>query len=237
MKKFISALALALTFVLLFTACSSSVNWISPMVTFETERGTAHLWNSQYDLHRNETFEYVFHLNGVETAITEAALLSGGAVPATINIAYEGDSEHLTRLVVFAYEFFDHGRPQRIAAHGANPNPADIMVLWRNPDNGQWFNLIQDGIGRTAATMGAQNDGLLSLVRDTPQYTFRFNNETVEQVSELEVFIIANTRPTREDEYDRAGYSLTFTIELPDVDNHFHSWEILAARGTMMIVE
>jgi len=30
---------------------------------------------------------------------------------------------------------------------------------------------------------------------------------------------------------------LFFTIELPDIDHHFHSWELLAASGTMVIVE
>jgi len=28
-----------------------------------------------------------------------------------------------------------------------------------------------------------------------------------------------------------------FALELPDIDNHFHSWEILAATGTMLKVE
>jgi len=241
MKKFITILALALVMSVAFVGCSQdepeSVKWISPMVSFDINGDTASVWNSQYDLHRNETFEYVFMLDGVETPITSEALLSGGAVPAAINMSYDGDGEYLARLVVFAYQFFDHGRPQRIAAHAAGINPQEILVLWQNPANGHWFNLIQDGIGRTEATMGGHHDGLLSLVRDTPQYTFRLNSETIQDISELELFIVATARPTREDEYNRSGYSLTFAIETPDIDHHFHSWELLVASGTMIVVE
>jgi len=252
MKKILSLLSLALIFSMALAGCNQNgdgdsevavavvdgnVDWISPMVSFNIDGTTASVWDSQYDLHRNETFEYVFRLDGVEVPITEEALLSGGAVPATVNLSYGGAGEYLSRLVVFAYEFFDHGRPARIAAHAAAPNPADIMVLWRNPKNNHWFNLIQDGIGRTHATQGYHNDELLSLVRETPQYTFRLNSETIQDISELELFIVATARPTREDEYERSGYSLTFTIELPDIDHHFHSWELLVASGTMIIVE
>jgi len=241
MKKIILLLALALVMSVAFVGCSQddpeSVNWISPMVSFNIAGNAASVWGSQYDLHRNETFEYVFMLDGVETPITAAALLSGGAVPANISMSYGGDGEYLARLVVFAYEFFDHGRPQRIAAHGGGINPQEILVLWQNPANGHWFNLIQDGIGRTDATMGDHHDGLLSLVRDTAQYTFRLNSETIQDISELELFIVATARPTMEDDYNRSGYSLTFAIETPDIDHHFHSWELLVASGTMIIVE
>jgi len=109
MKKFIMPLALALVMSIAFAGCSQdepeSVNWISPMVSFNIAGNTASVWNSQYDLHRNETFEYVFLLDGVETPITAAALRSGGAVPATINMSYDGDGEYLTRLVVLHTNF------------------------------------------------------------------------------------------------------------------------------------
>jgi len=85
--------------------------------------------------------------------------------------------------------------------------------------------------------MGEHHDGLLSLVRDTAQYTFRLNSETIQNISELELFIVATARPTTEGEYERSGYSLTFSIETPDIDHHFHSWELLVASGTMIIVE
>ena len=244
MKKLLALLALALLASIAFAGCGSAepeaaetINWVSPMVSFSIDGDTTSIWDSQYDLHRNETFEYVFRHAGAEAAITPEALIAGGALPATISLSYGGDGEYLTRLVVFAYEFFDHGRPARIAAHGGSPNPQDILVLWWNPANGHWFNLIQDGIGRTAATMGQHHDDLLSLVRGTPQYTFRFNSETVQGISEMEVFIVANAAPTREEDYDRSGYSLLFAVELPDVDHHFHSWELLTASGTMVIVE
>ncbi|MCL2396750.1 MAG: hypothetical protein FWC93_01660 [Defluviitaleaceae bacterium] len=238
MKKTTLLLALVLLAVMIFAACSrGGTEWISPMVSFNIDGQRASAWSSQYDLHRNETFEYVFRLNNADVPITPAALIDGGALPATVNLSYDGEGDYLTRIVVFAYNFFDHGRPARIAAHGGEPNPQEILVLWQNPANGHWFNLIQDGIGRTAATMGEHHDDLMSLVRDTPQYTFRLNSETVQDISELDLFIVATTGPTRDDEYTRSGYSLTFAIETPDIDNHFHSWELLAASGTMVIVE
>jgi len=242
MKKLIAISALILAISIVLVGCNSnessgSVDWISPMVSFNIDENTTSIWNSQYALHRNETFEYVFRLDGQEVAITAEALIAGGAVPATINLAYGGEGEYLSRLVVFAYEFFDHGRPVRINAHAAAPNPQEILVLWRNPANNQWFNLIQDGIGRTEATLGNHNDGLMSLIRDTPQITFRLNSETIQDISELEVFIVAPSRPTREDAYERSGYSLLFAIETPDIDHHFHGWEIIASSGTMIIVE
>ena len=245
MKKLLAILLLALLASIAFVGCGSNepvapadaVNWVSPMVSFNIDGTSTSAWDSQYDLHRNETFEYVFRRDGAEVPITAEALVAGGALPATVNIAYGGTGDYLTRLVVFAYEFFDHGRPARVAAHGATPNPQEILVLWRNPENGHWFNLIQDGIGRTAATLGYHHDGLLSLVRGTAQYSFRLNSETVQNISELELFIVATAGPTREDDYERSGYSLTFAVELPDIDHHFHSWELLVSSGTMIIVE
>jgi len=245
MKKLALLLALILIVGTMFTGCGTNENseeavaWISPMISFSTERNTTSVWDSQYALHRNPTYEYVFRLDGAEVAITEDALIAGGAILATVRLAYDGDGSYLTRVVAYAYTFFDHGRPSRIPAHvgGADdPNPQVILVLWQNPANGHWFNLIQDSIGRTVATMGEHHDGLMSLVRDTPQYTFRFNSETVGDISELNLFIVPTVRPTRDDEYTRSGYSLTFAIETPDIDHHFHTWEILAASGTMVIV-
>jgi len=241
MKKAVMYLATALIVaisIVAFAGCGQTEHeWLSPMISFEIDNQTASLWNSRYALHRNETFEYVFHNDGIESEINREALLAGGALPATVRLAYGGDGEYLARLVVFAYNFFDHGRPARINAHAATPNPQEILVLWQNPENGFWFNLIQDGIGRTTATQGANHDNLVSLRNGNDVYTFRFNSETVEDISELELFIIATAAPTRDDDFERSGYSLSFTIELPDMDNHFHSWEILAAAGTMLTVE
>ena len=239
MKKYILLLLLAMTGLVL-VGCNNGneiSEWLSPMISIEKQSNTVALWNSRYDLHRNETFEYVFRegdsLNDI--AITSELLIAGGAVPATIRVNYGGNGEHMVRLVAFAYNFFDHGRPTRINAHAATPNPQEIMVLWRNPENGHWFSLIQNGIGH-AVTLGENHNDLVSLRNGNPVYTFLLNSETVENISELEVFIVATAAPTREDEYERSGYSILFTLELPDLDNHFHSWEILAACGTMLLV-
>ena len=247
MKKTISFLLLAIAASLVFVGCNSSndtgssesyiVNWLSPMISIEKDSHILPLWDSGYTLHRNETFEYVLREGESlsDTAITPEILLAGGAVPATLRVNYGGDGEHMIRLVAFAYSFFDHGRPTRINAHTAEPNPQEIMVLWRNPANGHWFNLIQNGIGH-AVTLGQNHNELVSLRNGNPVYTFLLNSETVENISELEVFIVATAAPTREDDFERSGYSILFTLELPDIDNHFHSWEILAACGTMLIV-
>jgi hypothetical protein len=182
--------------------------------------------------------EYVFRDgNFNEIAITSEALIAGGAVPASLRVLYGGDGQHLVRLVAFAYSFFDHGRPVRINAHAANPNPQDIMVLWQNPENGHWFNMIQNGIGREAITKGQHHEGLVSLRNGSDVYTFLLNSETAEALSQITVYIVAASAPTREDSYDRSGYSILFALELPDLDNHFHSWELLAACGTMLLVE
>ena len=214
------------------------VDWISPMISIEKENHIVSLWSGTYNLHRNETMEYVFRdgddFNDI--AITADALIAGGAVPATLRLAYGGEGQYLVRVVAFAYNFFDHGRPTRIGAHTAEPNPQEIMVLWRNPENGHWFSMIQNGIGREAATLGQNHNELVSLRNGNPVYTFLLNSETVESLSELEVFIVATAAPTRESDYDRSGYSILFTLELPDIDNHFHSWELLAATGTMFVV-
>jgi len=239
-KKYILLLLLAIMASLVFVGCSNdnySTNWLSPMISIEKGTHVISLWNSAYDLRRNETFEFVFRqgegLNDIE--ITPAALIAGGAVPATLRVNYGGNNEYMVRLVAFAYSFFDHGRPTRIAAHMAEPNPQEIMVLWQNPENGHWFNLVQNGIGH-AVTLGENHNDLVSLRNGNPVYTFLLNNETVGQISEMNVFIVATAAPTREDDYDRSGYSILFTLELPDIDNHFHSWEILAACGTMFVV-
>lgn len=248
MKKFVLLFVLALVMGIALVGCNqngsdepaaplASANWVSPMLSFSIDGNTTTVWDSIYDLHRNETFEYVFRLDGEDVPITAEALISGGALPATASLSYAGEGEYLSRIVVFAYEFFDHGRPERIAAHAGGINPQEILVLWQNPENGHWFNLIQDSIGRTAATLGYNHDGLLSLVRDTPQYTFRLNSETIQNISEMELFVVATARPTREDEHERSGYSLLLAIETPDIDHHFHSWELLVASGTMIIVE
>lgn len=247
MKKITILLALALAIGVMFVGCGNTeapavetVNWISPMISFQTQYNSASVWNSDYALHRNPTFEYVLMLDGEEVAITADALIAGGAIPATLQLAYNGTGSYLTRIVAYAYTFFDHGRPTRIAAHAGgadDPNPQHILVLWQNPANGHWFNLIQDGIGRTEATLGAHHGDLTSLVRDTPQYTFYLNSETVGDISELNLFIVATQQPTRDDDFERSGYSLTFAVEVPDIDHHFHTWEILAASGTAVIVD
>ncbi|MCL2223012.1 MAG: hypothetical protein FWC20_11910 [Oscillospiraceae bacterium] len=242
MKKFILFLLLAIIASLALVGCSSEdsavANWLSPMISIEKEPNTVSLWSGTYNLHRNETMEYVFRdgddFNDI--AITSEALIAGGAVPATLRVAYGGSEQYLVRLVAFAYSFFDHGRPTRLNAHAADPNPQEILVLWQNPGNGHWFSMIQNGVGREAITLGEHNDELVSLRNGSDVYTFLLNNETVEIISEMTLYIIATAAPTREEEYDRSGYSILFTLELPDIDNHFHSWEILAACGTMLLV-
>jgi len=247
MKKYILLLLLIITTSFVFVGCNNdndennepiNINWISPMISIEKEGHMISLWNSEYDLHRNETFEVVFRQEGSleDIAITSDMLIEGGAVPATLRVNYGGEDEHMVRFVAFAYSFFDHGRPTRLTAHAATPNPQEIMILWRNPENGHWFNLIQNGIGH-AVTLGQNHNELVSLRNDNPVYTFLLNKETVNHLSEIEVFIVATVAPTREDEYERSGYSIMFALELPDIDNHFHSWEILAATGTMLKVE
>lgn len=244
MKKIVILLILAAVAGLVLTGCAdndnnSDVEWLSPMISIEKDTNTVSLWSGTYDLHRNETMEYVFRdgddFNDI--AITSDALIAGGAVPTTLRVAYGGDDRYLVRLVAFAYSFFDHGRPTRINAHAAEPNPQEIMVLWQNPENGHWFSMIQNGVGREEITLGQHNDELVSQRHGGDVYTFLLNSETVETLSELTLYIIATTAPTREDEYDRSGYSILFTLELPDLDNHFHSWEILAACGTMFLVD
>ena len=240
MKKYILVSLLAFVAGAVFVGCngSGSSDWLSPMISIEKESHYIPLWNSVYDLHRNETFELVFRQGGSlnDIAITPAALIAGGAVPATLRVAYGGENEYMVRLVAFAYSFFDHGRPARLNSHTPAPNPQEILVLWQNPVNGHWFNLIQNGVGH-GVTLGGHHNELVSLRHGGEVYTFLLNSETVAKLSEMEIFIVATAAPTREDEYDRSGYSILFTLELPDIDNHFHSWEILAARGTMFIVE
>jgi len=241
MKKLIVLACLILTGMML-TACGNNddtADWLTPVITLDKDTHILTVWSSTYDLHRNETMEYVFRADDdfMDVAITSESLVAGGAVPATLRVAYGGEGQHLVRVVAFAYEFFDHGRPVRVNAHAATPNPQDIIVLWENPYNHQWFNLIQNGVGREAVTMGENHDGLVSLRNGNEVYTFLLNNETVEALSELRVYIIATAAPTRDADYERSGYSILFTLELPDLDNHFHGWELLAASGTMFVVE
>ena len=243
MKKIMLLLILVIAVGLVLAGCSSdngdTVNWLSPMISIEKSTYTVSLWSGTYNLHRNETMEYVFRVGDDfnDIAITSDVLILGGAIPATLRVAYGGDGQHLVRLVAFAYSFFDHGRPTRLNAHTANPNPQEILVLWQNPENGHWFNMIQNGVGREAVTLGQHHGELVSLRNESEVYTFLLNSETAQTLSELTVYIIATTAPTREEDYDRSGYSILFTLELPDLDNHFHSWEILAACGTMFLVE
>jgi len=215
-----------------------AVSWVSPMISIEKGSNTVSLWSGTYNLHRNETMEYVFRdgedFNDI--AITSEALVAGGAVPASLHVAYGGDEQYLVRLVAFAYSFFDHGRPTRLTAHAADPNPQEVLVLWQNPENGHWFSMIQNGVGREAITLGQHHDELVSLRHGGEVYTFLLNSETVETISDIPLYIVAIAAPTREEDYDRSGYSILFTLELPDLDNHFHSWEILAACGTMVLV-
>ena len=247
MKKYIFFLLLVTFAGLILMGCSSdnnddsvnSANWLSPTISIEQSTNNVPLWNGAYNLHRNETMEYVFRDGDdfADIAITSDALIAGGAVPATLRMAYGGEGQHLIRVVAFAYNFFDHGRPTRISAHAADPNPQEIIVLWQNPENGHWFSMIQNGIGREAITLGQHHDELVSLRNGSDVYTFLLNSETVETLSELPVYIIATAAPTRDDDYERSGYSILFTLELPDIDNHFHSWEILVACGTMFLVD
>jgi hypothetical protein len=217
---------------------NDSVNWLSPMISIEKDTYTVSLWTGSYNLFRNETMEYVFRdgddFSDIE--ITSDALIAGGAIPATLRVNYGGEGQHLVRFVAFAYSFFDHGRPTRLNAHAAEPNPQEILVLWQNPENGHWFSMIQNGIGREDITLGQHHDELVSLRHGGEVYTFLLNSETAEALSELTIYIIAIAAPTQEEDYDRSGYSILFTLELPDLDNHFHSWEILAACGTMFLV-
>jgi predicted small secreted protein len=241
MKRLALFLVLVIMTSFVIIGCNNNndtTNWLSPMIAIEKDEFEVTLWNSQYNLHRNETSEYVFITDDIldSTEISSDELLAGGALPATIRVEYDGAGQHLVRLVAFAYDFFDHGRPTRLAAHAPEPNPQEILVLWRNPENGQWFNMVQNGIGREETTLGYNHEELVSLRNDNPVYTFLLNNETVNELSEIEVYIIANVAPTREEEYERSGYSILFTLELPDLDNHFHGWEILAACGTMIVV-
>jgi len=241
MKKLFAMLAVMASLVLVGcgdNASDDGIRWISPMISIEKDTHALPLWSGTYNLHRNETMEYTFRDGDdfMDIAITSDALIAGGAVPATLRVAYGGEGQHLVRLVAFAYNFFDHGRPTRIPAHTAEPNPQEIMVLWQNPENGHWFSMIQNGVGRESITMGQHNNELVSNRHGGEVYTFLLNSETAHILSELTVYVIATAAPTREDEYERSGYSILFTLELPDIDNHFHSWEILAASGTMFEV-
>jgi len=243
MKKIMVCFILVILGSLVLVGCGSdngdSADWLSPAISIEKNTNTVPLWSGTYNLHRNETMDYIFRAGDDfnDIAITSEALLAGGAVPATLRVAYGGDGQHLVRLVAFAYNFFDHGRPVRINAHAASPNPQDIIVLWQNPENRHWFSMLQNGVGREAITLGQHHEELVSQRNGSDVYTFLLNSETVETLSEMRVYIIATSAPTRDDDYDRSGYSIIFALELPDLDNHFHSWEILAACGTMFLVD
>jgi len=202
------------------------VVWYSPMIAVEAygDTNSVRLWKGEFGLFRNTSFEYVLRdADGTQSVITPDALIAGGALSATVRIAYDGDSERMVRIGAFAYSFFDHGRAYPIDAHLSEPNPPDVLVLWHNPVSGQWYNLIQDPVGRTETTLGEPNYFLL-------------NRDTVEQIGELEVFVIPIAKPTRAEDHYRSGYVLKFAVELPDMDNHFHGREVWTTASIPIVV-
>ena len=219
-----------------FTGCASAVNWISPMLSFDVESNQAYVWDGEHNFMRTGTNNVVFAGTGAP-AITADALLAGGAVRATVNIAYEGDGEFYTRLVAFTYEFFDHARLTTRMVPVAAQN-APILVLWQNPQNGHWFSIIHDTIGSQDAT--GSNMTVQSLRNPYPggqNHAIRLNRDTIADFSEIEFFIVPATRPTRDNlAYTHTGYVVTFAIETPDGDNHFHIFETLVSSSTRIFV-
>ncbi|MCL2177729.1 MAG: hypothetical protein FWB72_07320 [Firmicutes bacterium] len=232
--KALIVIALSILTALSFAACSnggSDTVWLSPMLSFNTQTNETHKWDSEYTLYRHSALgNIVFRGAGGtdDIAITPEALIAGGAVKASVGVAYGGDKHHLVRIVAFAYTFFNHDRPLRMAHV-----PQGIMVLWHNPANNQWFNLIQNSIGGAVQTGGVHNDGLVSLRNGSNQLSKIIDGNT--NLS-FDVFIVPLHAPTREDVYTRSGFVIQLALDTPDLDNHFHGYEILVSSNTAIVI-
>jgi len=242
-KAKISVLAVVLALMIVFAVgCNEyvcSVNWISPMLSIQTHTQAqsttpiTNVWDSDYELHRTTTNNFVFRKDGVESAITETALVAGGAVRTTVNFAYEGDGSYYIRFVAFAYEFFDHGRAD-VRLRPAAAHTAGIFVFWKNPANGQFFNIIQHSIGSDVSRGSTHTIPNLTNPNATvPVITL--TSENAADFNEMELFIVALSRPTRDTDFNRSGYKITLAVEMPDWDNHFHGWEFLVSTSTGVV--
>ena len=214
-------------------ACGSNL-WISPMLSFNLDEDTTTVWSGD-TLHRFETGNFVFGNAATNEAITEQALLDGGAIQATVNFAYEGDGTHYIRFAAFTYIYFDHGRPIQMPQATMAERGQGVIVLWRNPANNNWFNIRQNPIGSNIATGSTAE--VESLRTGNPNPVIRIDRNTTSNFSTIELFIIPISRPTRDTAFTRTGYVINFAVETPDFDNHFHGFEILASSKTAIVVD
>jgi len=241
-KKIIAIVAILSFSLIAFVACGNDndVSWISPMLSFEVDNNETTVWSGA-DLVRTAVGGNPMVFDGANSDITAEALVAGGAVRSTVNIAYDGDGEFYVRLVAFAYEFSGHGR---LTTRLAQTSPS-VMVLWRNPANGHWFNIIRETVGSHEAR--ASNHHIYSLSHGGANPVIRLNRETVGDFSELELFIVPTIVPERiyrtpagatDPVQDTvSGFVINFTIELPDTNNHFHIFETVATSSTRIFVE
>jgi len=250
-KKLIAitaVLAIALS-VLVLAACEDTIvyrdiNWLNPKLSFEAEQNatiitpyadeevkvsSAAIWSGA-DFARTAVGGNPHEFVG-GAAITEEALIAGGALRSSLNIAYGGDDSYYVRIVAFVYEFFDHAR---LNTRLGNQTESSIMVLWQNPKNGHWFNIIRETIGSHEAR--ASNHHIYSRSHGGVQAVIKLDRQTVADFSELELFIVAIARPTRETAYTHAGYVVSIALELSDSNNHFHIFETMATASTRIFV-
>jgi len=233
MKKKLSIITVSMILFasIFFTGCANTVNWISPMLFFDVESNTTAVWSGEHGFERNDGLQYIGFSGDNAPDITAEALIAGGAIRSTVNIAYDGDDSYYVRITAFVYYFFDHAR---LTTRMGNNTIDSIIVLWRNPANGHWFNIIRDTIGSHAARGGYPH--INSLSHGGAQHVIKLNRETVADFSELELFIVPISRPTRDTAYVYSGYVVNIAIELPDSNNHFHIFETIATSSTRIFV-
>ncbi|MCL2255496.1 MAG: hypothetical protein FWC11_01395 [Firmicutes bacterium] len=235
MKK---AKILVLTFILALTmvfaiGCGGNIHFFAPMMDVEVERNITKVWDSDYDLVRLQPGNFVFQQNGTDAQapITAEALVAGGAARATVYFR-AGDEVQYGRFVAFAYEFFDHARPTTRLEPAQSTN---IHVLWFNPSTQDWVCLIRNSIGSSVVNLS--NDYLISRRTGNQQRVFRLDRENDHIFHHMELFIVAQCRPTREADFLRSGFVINFAFELPDFDNHFHGFNTLVSASRAIIFE
>jgi hypothetical protein len=218
------------------------IDWLSPMLSVSVSANEASVFDGVLavidtnDFGRENRGMVVAEIPveggaTVPAQLTAADLLSMGAVKMTADFAYKGDKEYNIRFRVRVDMFQGHS----VTTYGLGAMTG-VLVLWQDA-NGTWWNIRRTGWGGEF-TGGTDTPGWFNAAGEPyPVFTFDINKDTAANYEIQDFYIVfLDEAPLRKNDAgivtdETAGYVITYQVELPDDDGHFHNFLILASAS------
>jgi hypothetical protein len=164
--------------------------------------------------------------------ITEALLISNGAIKTTAHLRYNGNDQFPVRFRIWIDEFSGHSIVRRVP-NATGENSDRVLALWRD-SGGTWWDLRRTALGG-ANTGGVPNRFTLENGNTVNPVAILLDRNTAPQYASVDFYIVVLDHAQAHAEV--AGYVVTYYAEMPDrYAGHFHAFEIPVSTSTAITV-